>query len=86
MTWEPFDTPREMYGVFNVAEPYSATLIAAFASRLHAEVWIEFVTQGAKAARDKDLDADVADTRFWHALPIRGAAGEFWNSYEEPPP
>lgn len=76
--WEEFDTPRKMFGVFNVEEPYSATIRASFTSKDEAEKWIEWA-KSDYVARPDDSDHNMAD--HYQALPIR-VSGSFFNSYE----
>ncbi len=81
--WEQFDLPNQgMFGVFNVEEPYSATLRAAFATEQEALAWIE-VAKADYAARPDDSEHMCAES--YAALPIRHFSGEFWNSYEPIP-
>ncbi len=78
--WEPFES-AEMFGVFNVEEPYSATLRALFATEQEAIAWIE-VAKADYTARPDDSEHMCAD--HYAALPTR-AHGQFWNSYEPLP-
>lgn len=76
--FEEFDVNRGMFGVFNVEEPYSATLIAAFQSEAEAVAWIATLTI------DRESD-DYRNIEYLQALPIVDVTGRFWNSYDPVP-
>jgi hypothetical protein len=67
-----------MFGVFNVDEPYTATLVAAFQSEAEAVAWIASLTRDSESNDWRDQDS-------LQALPLDEVSGRFWNSYEPVP-